>query len=400
MPTLLPSVAASNAKIISGVLSLTMICFSAIACSPNQARAQDPHDNRDLLLQAARGYGQGHQPLGAANAMAGHRVEAGSSQPLARTASLYSEVTEEQYESELRGSLASREFDKLENEANLARQGGRIPGGSWRLIVFYLGVGSLNSEDKLKDNAWKTRFNLLREWADAQPQSATPRVALAATYINYAAAARGDGYADTVSDDAQRLHLERAAMAASALIDAAHVKEKCPYWFETAQNVALDQGWDKSESRELFELAVAFEPSYYHYYREYANYLLPKWYGDEGETEAFAEEVFKRVGGEQGKFLYFEIASQLVCQCISERPPMPNLSWPRVKEGYAVVGRLYGYSNTKNNRMALMAYVAGDKQAAHEAFSRIGYDSGKYVWASYDTFERAKSWASNEQAQN
>lgn len=50
--------------------------------------------------------------------------------------------------------------------------------------------------------------------------------------------------------------------------------------------------------------------------------------------------------------------------------------------------------------MALLAYVAGDHQAAHEAFSRIGYDSGKYVWKSYDTFEKAKSWSNNEQAQN
>ena len=312
----------------------------------------------------------------------------------------YSEVTEEQYESEVRGSLARREFDKLETEATLARQGGRTGGGTWRLLIFYIAVGGLEERDKGQVAAWKTRVKVLREWADAKPESATPRVALAATYINYAAAARGDGFADTVPDEGWRLPAERAAMAAPALIEASRVKEKCPYWFEAAQNVALDQGWSKAQSRELFELAVTFEPTYYHYYREYANYLLPKWYGDEGETEAFAEEVFKRVGGEQGKFLYFEIASQLVCQCISERPPMPDVWWPRVKGGYAIVGRLYGYSNTKNNRMALMAYVAGDRQAAHEAFSRIGYDSGKYVWKSYDTFEKAKSWANSEQAKN
>jgi hypothetical protein len=314
--------------------------------------------------------------------------------------SSYSQVTEEQYQSEVRGSLARREFDRLESEARSGGNGDRFPGGAWRLLLFHLAVGGLDEDDKAQDTAWKARFALLREWQKAKPQSATPLLALAANYVNYAAIARGSGTADTVSDEGWRLEADRAAMAASALIEAAHLIEKSPYWFEAAQNVALDQGWSKAQSRELFDLAATFEPTYYHYYREYANYLLPKWYGDEGDAEAFAEEVSEHVGGEQGKFMYFEIASQLVCQCLEERPPMPDLSWPRIKEGYAVMGRLYGYTNTKNNRMALMAYVAGDQQAAHEAFSRIGYNAGQHVWKSYDTFEKAKSWANTQQAQN
>jgi len=83
---------------------------------------------------------------------------------------------------------------------------------------------------------------------------------------------------------------------------AAGLKAKCPHWYVVLQSVARTQGWEKAHVRALFEKAVSFEPDYYHYYREYALYLLPKWYGEEGEAEAFAEEVSTRVGGKQGGF--------------------------------------------------------------------------------------------------
>jgi hypothetical protein len=61
------------------------------------------------------------------------------------------------------------------------------------------------------------------------------------------------------------------------------------------QEIALAQGWDKQQARELFDQATAFAPYFYHFYREYANFLLPKWYGEEGEIQAFAEEVSSRL---------------------------------------------------------------------------------------------------------
>ncbi len=80
------------------------------------------------------------------------------------------------------------------------------------------------------------------------------------------------------------------------------------------QQLAIAQGWNRSQARQLLDQAVAFEPDYYHYYREHANYLLPKWYGEPGEAEAFAEEASNKVGGQEGKFVYFEIASLIMCQ--------------------------------------------------------------------------------------
>ena len=39
--------------------------------------------------------------------------------------------------------------------------------------------------------------------------------------------------------------------------------------------------------------------------------LLPKWYGEEGKIQVFAEEVSTRLGEPGGSIIYFEIASGL-----------------------------------------------------------------------------------------
>jgi hypothetical protein len=140
-------------------------------------------------------------------------------------------------------------------------------------------------------------------------------------------------YANTVSAEGWKLHAERYALDAATLAEAAKLPEKCPYWYEAMQQIALEQGWEKAQARELFEQAIAFEPDYYHYYREYAYYLLPKWEGQPGDVEAFAKEMYEKVGGQYGAYLYFEIASLVTCQCDSNDSDMENLSWPRIKEG-------------------------------------------------------------------
>ena len=249
-----------------------------------------------------------------------------------------------------------KNYDALDQAAREDRATkARIKGGGWKLAIFYSALDQPTLKDQATDEDWTFHINGLKAWESARPESAAARIALAEAYMSYGDKARGAGYADTVSNTGWQLFGERNAMAASALAEAAKLKEKCPYWYESMQQLALSQGWDKAQARQLLDQAVAFEPSYYHYYREYTNYLLPKWYGSPGEAEAFADEASINVGGQEGKFVYFEIASLIMCQCDSDESDMQHLSWPKVKEGYAALGELYGYSNLKMNRFAHMA---------------------------------------------
>ncbi len=304
------------------------------------------------------------------------------------------EAQESSYRFQMAAALFEQRFDNLEQAAREARTGkARFQGGIWKLWTFYEAVETPYMRQKATEADWTAYFASLNKWISAYPESPTPQVALAMGYINYAWKARGHGYSDTVDDTSWDLLAVRVAKAKSALIQASRLKEKCPNWYEAMQSVAIAEGWEKSQARELLEQAVAFEPGYYHYYREYANFLLPKWYGDEGEVEAFAEEVSNRVGGQDGLFLYFEIASVGTCQCDSGRGTLSNLSWPKIKQGYAALNKLYGLTSLKNNRYAYMAYAADDRPAAKQVFPLIGDGFDPSVWRSKDSFEAARAWA-------
>ncbi len=58
------------------------------------------------------------------------------------------------------------------------------------------------------------------------PDSITARVALAGSWVGYAADARGDGYADTVSQENWKLFKERVANAHNELIEAKKLEQK------------------------------------------------------------------------------------------------------------------------------------------------------------------------------
>jgi hypothetical protein len=242
---------------------------------------------------------------------------------------------------------------------------------------------------------WDDTIARIKQWNTTYPESATARIALAKAFYSRGWAARGTGYASAVGASAWGSFDSYVELSKATLLEAAKLKEKDPYWYEAMQLIALSEGWDKEQARELFDQAIAFEPTYYHYYREYANFLLPKWYGQEGETQSLAEESLERLDEPTGSIVYFEIASLLACQCNSERDTLSGVSWPRIKQGYANTVGLYGTTNLKLNRFAYMSFVASDKNAVRNAFLEIGEQWNQTVWRDQLHFETARAWGLN-----
>jgi len=301
------------------------------------------------------------------------------------------------YQAHIKSILAQEDFASLETEVRDARlRQTRAQGGAWKLYLFYEAVASPLSDKQSTDPDWQSQFAVLKKWIAARPDSAAAHIALAEAYVNYAWRGRGDGYANTVSRSGWERFNERIDIAKAALIDAAKTQEKCAYWYEVMQAIALAQGWDKSQARELFDDAATFAPNYYHFYREYANFLLPKWYGEDGEMQAFAEEVSSRLPDRDGSIIYFELASLLACQCDNARDSLDGMSWPRIKQGYKNLEAEYGTSKRKANRFAYMSYLAKDKSAAQEPFSQLGDDWEQTVWQNAADYQIAKKWAFSE----
>ncbi len=366
---------------------LLVVSVSLAGASCGRMHAH-PQLDSSALLQIVRGYNPNTH---AGQVMAAARpVEP----PLVSPQNLQTEL---EYESPIKQYFSEGNYDQLEKTIKEARDGkGRVLGGAWKVLEFYFAIHATFLGANPDESDWKMFFDSLNKWITAKPESAAARISLAQAYMGYAWRARGNGYASSVTNKGWDLFRERVGLAGATLAEAARLKEKCPYWYEEMQTVALAQGWDKSQTRELMDQAVAFEPDFYHFYREHANSLQTKWYGKEGELESFAEEVSDRMGGEKGDILYFEITSLKACQCDAEKDVLKNMSWPRIKSGYAALERMYGVSSLKKNRFASMAVRAGDKEAARETIVGIGAEWDKDIWTSIEKFENAKNWAMAE----
>ena len=284
-------------------------------------------------------------------------------------------------------------FAYLDAAADSARTSkDRVRGGPWKLYIFYDTVANPIAGEGATSAEWVQHLARLQNWVAARPQSVTPRIALAEAIRGVAWKARGGGFAGTVTDANWQQFEKEDERAHRTLVEAADLPSKCPHWYFVMLEIARDQGWNKEQTRALFERAIAFEPSYYHYYREYANNLLPKWNGEPGQAAAFADESYRRIGGRQGAFVYFEIASVLYCMCY-DGPVKPTLSWPTIKEGFAEMEEHYGATRVKLNRFALLAYLYQDRDIARTTLVRMSDQWEPAVWRKLDSFNSARTWA-------
>jgi hypothetical protein len=292
--------------------------------------------------------------------------------------------------------LKEEKFEELDCLADHARSGKeRLPGGAWRLHTLYGGLYSpvqypvthATRED------WNPHLQRLQRWVAARPKSVTASVALAKAYLNYAYDARGEGSGNTVSEGGWKLFRERTAEAKRILQEASALPIKCPEWYVAMLLVAQNQGWSASDARALFDQAFKSEPGYFYHARMLANYLLPKWTGEEGVTENFTQEIADRIGGDQGDIFYFQIATapHFICGCEDD----PHLSMARIERGFEASEKQYGVSVLNLNLVAFIAArsTPGDPVYADKALTRIGEQWDGETWTEKADFDMAKNFA-------
>jgi hypothetical protein len=70
---------------------------------------------------------------------------------------------------------------------------------------------------------------------------------------------------------------------------------------------------------------------------------------------------------------------------------MPNLSWDRVKQGFAAREQLYGSTNHEMNAIAFMATRQRHSEFAGQIFARIGDNWDEVVWRTKAKFDKSKA---------
>jgi hypothetical protein len=287
------------------------------------------------------------------------------------------------------GRLEAQKFAELEIlSAHVIGEKSVFPDGSWKILRFHEALEPSDDESEAK---WGAREAEIEKWEQQVPGSVTARTVHVGFLASYAWHARGAGSADSSKGFGGPLFNNRLAQAADLFQSTRRAGAKSPMlWFE-GQRVALGQGWPAKEVEGDFEDAKRAEPGFWHYDGPIARFLLPRWWGNEGDWEKFEEAEIQRSDG-----LGVEGYARAVYEMSGYYKNIfkeSHAEWAWVKEGYAVLFGKYPDSRGLVNQYALLAVLASDRSAARAAFGAMKGQADPSVWRRRDISEFS-GWAS------
>ncbi|MEQ8790857.1 MAG: SHD1 domain-containing protein [Pirellulaceae bacterium] len=203
--------------------------------------------------------------------------------------------------------LADKQYDKLEAlGAWLREHPGVVPYASgakqYGILVEHLGKAPFSE---------RLHTQHMLDWFEARPQSALARICLAQTHTTIAWLARGSGYANTVSAlGAQVMHQNMQA-AHEKIMPIIEGRDPPPAAFSILFSVATAESWSQDKTQPYVEQLLAIDPAYYPANHQLSIKLLPRWGGEQGDTERFARTVADKIGGADGDGAYALIAAGL-----------------------------------------------------------------------------------------
>jgi hypothetical protein len=290
--------------------------------------------------------------------------------------------------------LAAKDYDKIDaRAAEFLTSREKYANGGWKFDAIYAG---LCLPEEASDAEWENHLADIRAWIQAKPDSITPRVALADNLANYAWKARGSGWADSVTDEGGRLFSQRLNQAAQVLSDASIIKDKCPKYWSVKMTLALGMGLDKTRYDNIFNQATSDYPGYERFYSQRAYYLLPRWYGNEGEWESDLAKSADKIGGEDGDMLYAQVVWGIERDGVVRASFVAHsLSWERVQKGFDVIHKRYPDSLSAISIHALLAAQRGDRQDAARYYEMTQGKLDLSVWHDKENYDGFTNWLNN-----
>lgn len=288
--------------------------------------------------------------------------------------------------------LDTENFASLEKISTALRAARTGFYNGWPLIYDFYGNLAFDTPD---DKVWSRYIGLLKKWQAAYPESPTPRIALASLYKDYAWQARGSGYANTVTAEGSRLFEERLKAAQAILEEVTAMKVQDAEAYYMLLIVAKGLGLPRGQMEDAFNRGVGIDPDFTPLYAAKAEYLLPRWYGAEGDWETFAKEAADRRGGKDGDILYLFIVRTEAYTGGDDLFKDSRLSYERMKRGFLESRLRYPRNNYDLNSYCYFASIAGDKPTAAGLFSEIGENYNEETWGSRENFAKWRKWAND-----
>lgn len=281
-------------------------------------------------------------------------------------------------------ALVKKDVDQLEEWSKTYRTTrSRGPDGYWHLHYFHRILAELPvSKDRMDSiEGWE---ELIKLWKLSHPASPTPNVVLAGRYFAQAWAARGSGFANSVSDDAWKAFRENLDKSRMVLLEAQPGADVDPEWYARMAQIGLGLGDRRSRFMAVIEEGMKREPTYYKLYNVAFLYLLPKWHGSAEDAEAWARTAAERTRETEGNSIYARIyASHLREEDAQSVIRNFTIDWPRMKRGINEL--LTGYTEPEMAmRLLRLSCAAKDAEQVTSIWKQLGAKLAAYRDAPID----------------
>lgn len=270
--------------------------------------------------------------------------------------------------------------------------------GRPQLVEFYEALSDTPREDDGKKSPQRAteRMAHLRAWHLAKP-TATTQIALANALVESAWAHRGEGRADTIAPSAEKEMLvsldEAQALLTAAEKELTDAPAKDPFLYYVSMRVGVLRAYPRRRMRELLNQSLKADPQFFTTLDVFCQYLLPRWYGKDGDLLQIAEELGDQTREESGDAAYAIVAMSALHFGEISGFADDGFEWPRVRQGLRDWLKPVPDSPYRWSVLARFAHLATDQKTAAEAISRLNGRWHTRVFTRREDFLRTERWA-------
>jgi len=236
---------------------------------------------------------------------------------------------------------------------------GDLPDGGSRLDGV---IGGVDNLFYYRSVDWMQELGKVSDWRRAYPNSVTPDLVEAMIFQDWAWAARGGGYANTVSAQALAVFLYRMEMAAATLQETKGRAATSPLWYELSLQVGIAQAIGLEQLRAIYDQGSTKFPGFRPLYRQMLRALMPRWFGSYQQVEKFIMDVHAKTQDPYRNEVY---ARLWWAYASLERDDInifekTEVSWPIMKAGFKDMLERYPRSDFLFNAFANAACQVDD----------------------------------------
>lgn len=275
--------------------------------------------------------------------------------------------------------LAEKKYDELERISNALRaEHAKYRNGRSRDWKFFW-IPFLDTSDRISDEDYTTAIRQAEGWLEAYPDSTSARMLLSNLWFRYGQSARGEESAAETPVEQLQLFSERSQKAFKYIEDIEKNPSEIDNVYRTLR-IQLAFGLGEKPDIQLVYDALDEDPRNMEVVRKMTGCLLPRWFGQPGELEAFAKDVVKYTESDCGAMHYADVVLALRPYLIQFVLFEHDFDVELIQQSVRDRNRLYPEARENWDSEGCLLMLTGDVAGVREVIQRIGDQPNKESW--------------------